>query len=51
MFTDVQQYVKYCTECMLNMDVKSKAPITRHIQANAPRETWVIDLLHYPEAK
>ena len=51
MFSDIQQYVKYCTECMLNANVHSQSPITKHIQANAPGEVWVIDLLHYPKAK
>ena len=29
----------------------SKAPITKHIEATGPGETWVMDLLHFPNAK
>ena len=47
MFMDVQQYLKFCPECGLNAQKRSKAPITQHIEANAPGETVVMDLLHY----
>ena len=48
MFGDVQRYVKYCAQCSLNSAVHSKAPITKHIEATGPGETWVMDLLHFP---
>ena len=51
MFGDVQRYVKYCAQCSLNSAVHSKAPITKHIEATGPGETWVMDLLHFPNAK
>ena len=51
MFLDVQRYVKFCTGCQLNAQVRGKAHITKHIEASAPGETVVIDLLHFPTAK
>ena len=51
MFLDVQWYLKFCPECGLNAQKRSKALITQHIEANAPGETVVMDLLHYPKAK
>ena len=51
MFMDVQRYLKFCPECGLNAQKRSKAPIMQHIEANAPGETVVMDLLHYPKAK
>ena len=51
MFADVQRYLKFCTECGLNSQVRSKAPIAQHTEAGGPGETWVVDLLHFPEAK
>ena len=51
MFTDVAKYVTYCTQCQLDSVPRKKALITKHIEAAAPGETWVIDLLHYPTAK
>ena len=50
MFMDVQRYIKFCTECNLNAQVRLKGPIQNHIEANAPGETVVVDLLHYPKA-
>ena len=51
MYADVHRFVKYCAKCQFNAKVRSAAPITKHITANAPGETIVIDLLHYPQAK
>jgi len=51
MFLDVQRYLKYCSGCQLNAQVKGRAHITKHIEAAAPGETVVIDLLHFPHAK
>ena len=51
MFTDVAKYVTYCTQCQLDSVPRKKALITKHIEAAAPGETWVIDLLHHPTAK
>ena len=44
-------YLKFCPECGLNAQRRSKAPIMQHIEANATGETVVMDLLHYPKAK
>ena len=49
MFMDVQRYLKFCPECGLNAQRRSKAPIMQ-LEANAPGETVVMDLLHYPQA-
>ena len=43
MFMDVQRYLKFCPECGLNAQRRSKAPITQHIEENAPGETVVMD--------
>ena len=51
MFLDVQDFVKYCGVCNRNTDKSTRAPIKDHIMAEAPRETVVIDLLHFPKAK
>ena len=51
MFLDVQKFVKYCPMCNRNTDKRTAAPIKQHIQAQAPGETVVIDLLHFPKAK
>ena len=55
MFADVQtrRYLQFCTECGLNSraQVRPKAPIAQHVEASGPGETWVVDLLHFPEAK
>ena len=51
MFMDVQQYLKFFPECGLNVQKRLKVLITRHIEANTPGETVVMDLLHYPKAK
>ena len=51
MFLDVQNFVKYCPMCNRNTDKRTAAPIKQHIQAQAPGETVVIDLLHFPKAK
>ena len=51
MFMDVQRYLKFCPECGLSTQRRSKAQIMQHIEANAPGETVVVDLLHYPKVK
>ena len=34
----------------MNSEVKSKAPVKNHITADAPGETFVLDLMYFPEA-
>ena len=51
MYNDVQRYVKYCAGCQLKSPTVGKAHITKHIEASAPGECVVIDLLHYPTAQ
>jgi len=51
MFMDCQRMIKYCSQCQLNSMAKGRAHITQHIEAAAPGECVVIDLLHYPQAK
>ena len=51
MFLDVQDFVKYCGVCNRNTDKRTRAPIKGHVLSEAPGETVVVDLLHFPKAK
>ena len=50
MFKDISNFIKYCSQCQMNSEVKSRAPIENHIEADAPGETFVLDLMYFPEA-
>jgi RecA/RadA recombinase len=51
MFMDVQRFLRFCAECNLNAQVRSKGYIEQHVEATGPGESLVIDLLHYPKAE
>lgn len=48
MWADCEAFTKYCPDCQLHAEVKTKAPIQRHVSGNCPGDVWVIDLLHLP---
>ena len=50
-FADCVKVVRHCAECQLNSQLRSKAPVLRHIESSEPGAVWVIDLLHYPTAE
>ena len=49
MYKDVETYVKYCPQCALKTEVRTRTPMGKHIEGEAPGMVWVVDLLHVPE--
>ena len=49
MYKDVETYVKYCPQCALKTEIRTRTPMGKHIEGEAPGMVWVVDLLHVPE--